>query len=114
MKPITERQIEAIEKLARATRTSVGNVEQLSSFEASKVITSLIEKMNKIRNNSYRNNYRKPLNNHNNLDVLAGLAVKILAQKSKEEEMIGKAENFKKRVVELYRVFCSARQACLA
>jgi len=57
MKPITEKQMNAIEKLAKATRTSVGDVEKLSCFEASKVITALIEKMNKNRKN---NDYMAP------------------------------------------------------
>lgn len=115
MKPITEKQIDAIEKLAKATRTSVNNLEQLSCFEASKIITALIEKANKNRkNNGYRNSERKAVNSSYKSDALAGLAVKILAQRCNVQQIVSSEDKFRKRVVELYRVFSSARQACLA
>ena len=112
MKPITEKQLNAIEKLAKATRTSVENAEGMSSFEASKVITALIEKM-KQRNSNFRNDSRKTGNDYKS-DALAGLAVKILAQRCKVDEIVSQAEKFKQRAVELYKVFDLARQACLA
>ena len=108
MKPITGRQIHAIKKLARATKTEVNNVEKLSSFEASKVIKALIEKM---KNSRQRNDVKS---NDYKSDALAGLAVKILAQRCKVGDIVGSEDRFKKRAVELYRVFSSARQACLA
>jgi len=115
MKPITDKQIDAIEKLARATRTSVNNLEQLSCFEASKIITVLIEKANKNKkNNGYRNNERKAVNSSYKSDALAGLAVKILAQRCKVEDIVGKAEKFRNRAVELFKVFDLARRECLA
>ena len=115
MKPITEKQIDAIEKLARATRTSVNNLEQLSCFEASKIITALIEKANKGRKNTgSRNDGRKAANSSYQSDALAGHAVKILAQRCNVQQIVSSEEKFRKRVVELFRVFSSARQACFA
>ena len=113
MKPITEKQLNAIEKLAKATRTSVENAEGMSSFEASTVITSLIEKMNQMKNERSSRNDSKKANDYKS-DALAGLAVKILAQRCKVEEIVSQAEKFKQRAAELYKVFDSARQACLA
>lgn len=112
MKPITEKQMNAIEKLAGITRTTITDVEKLSSFEASKVITALIEKMNTMKQR--RNNRNADTKADYKSDALAGLAVKILAQRCKVDEIIGKAEKFRERAVELYKVFDSARQACLA
>ena len=43
-KEVTEKQIEAIKNLARATKTEVNNIEKMSRGEASAVIDSLIEK----------------------------------------------------------------------
>ena len=110
MKPITEKQINAIEKLARATKTQVNNIEEMSSVEASQLITALIEKRNGTQQNSSRN-YSK--GNDYMSGALAGLAVKILAQRCKIEEIIGNEERFKQRAVELHKVLSSARQECL-
>ena len=49
MKEITEKQIEVIKKLAKATKTDIKNVEQMSRFEASKVIEGLLEKLKQMR-----------------------------------------------------------------
>ena len=82
----------------------------MSRFEASKVITALIEKMNKNKNSDRNDNK----SNSYQSEALAGLAVKILAQKCKIQDMIDSEERFKKRVSELYKVFSSAKQACFA
>ena len=104
MKSITEKQISAIRRLARAAKIEVRNVDKMSSFEASKVIEGLIRKLN----------LTKKVKRDFSSDALAGLAVKILAQRCKVEWMISKENHFKKRAADLYRVFHSARQACLA
>jgi len=120
MKPITEKQIEAIQKLARATRTGIPNIEQMSCVDASKVITALIEKMNKDRgnhgdeNDGPRNDTKKADSRDYRSDALAGLAVKILAQRCEIEEIVGDGDRFRKRAIELFKVFSQARQACLA
>lgn len=111
MKPISEKQKNAIMRLARATRTEVESIEGMSSFEASSVITALIEKMNQQKGNG--NEPRKASRNYSS-DALAGLAVKILAQRHKVDEIIKSADRFKAKTVELYKVFESARRECLA
>ena len=114
MKQITEKQIKAIQKLARITKTEIKGIERMSSAEASKIISALIEKVNQAKGGSkFQSNPRKPGNDYSS-DALAGLAVKILAQRSKVEEIINDESRFRKRVVELYKVFSSARQACFA
>jgi len=120
MKPITEKQIEAIQKLARVTKTEVGNINGMSRVDASNVITALIEKMNKDRGNpgdekdGPRNDTKKTENHDYRSDALAGLAVKILAQRCEIEEIVGDGDRFRKRAMELFKVFDSARNACLA
>ena len=47
-------------------------------------------------------------------DALAGLAVKILAQRYTLDTIVRHRQGFEKKAVELYRIFQSARQACLA
>ena len=111
MKPITEKQIGAIKRLGKATGITLNNIEQMSSFEASQVISDLIEKMKQLRGK--RNAGRKAGNDFRS-DALAGLAVKILAQRCNVQQIVSSEDKFRKRVVELYRVFSSARQACLA
>ena len=76
----------------------------MTSFEASKMIEALIAK----RNTAHRSNedYGK--------NALAGLAVKVMAQKSDIPYIIQNEEEFKRGVERLYRVFSSARQACLS
>jgi uncharacterized protein YgbK (DUF1537 family) len=114
MKQITERQIEAIEKLAKATKTEV-NVEGMSSFEASQTIEGLIEKLKEMRKqNGFIAYSRRQNSNGFSSDALAGLAVKILAQRHKVQDIISQRDNFKQRVKELYEVFSEARQGCLA
>lgn len=112
MKEITEKQINAIKNLVKTTGIEIANVEGMSSYEASQVITELIEKARQLRGN--RNAGRKPVNNSYKSDALAGLAVKILAQRCKVEDIVGKAERFRNRAVELFKVFDEARRACLA
>lgn len=109
MKPITDKQINAIEKLARVTKTEINNIEGLSSVEASKVITELAEKFQR-KHNAQRNVSQNDFVS----GALAGLAIKTVSQRCKVEEIIGNEEQFKKRVVELYQVFSEARQKCLA
>ena len=106
MKPITEKQLKAIHKLARATKTKINNVEKMSCFEASKVIEGLINRMNRMKNQGRKSGYQS--------DALAGLAVKILAQRCKVEEIVRKPEVFQSKAADLYRVFDRARQKCLA
>jgi len=112
MKEITEKQIEAIKKLARATKTEINGVEQMSSFEASKVIEGLIEKLKEMRKNN--RNYGRQRSNGYSSDALAGLAVKIVAQRHDVKTIIGQKDRFKQRVAELYSVFSEARQVCRA
>ena len=104
MKPITEKQLAAIRKLSRAAKIEVNGMEKLSSFEASKVIEGLIQKLNATK---------KPKRDFSS-DALAGLAVKILAQRSDIDDIVEEAGDFRKRVAALYKVFLTARQACLA
>jgi len=104
MKPITEKQIAAIRKLSRVAKVVINSVEKMNSFEASKVIEGLIKKLNEVK---------KPKRDFSS-DALAGLAVKILAQRCKVEWIISKEAQFKQRASDLYRVFNLARQACLA
>ena len=112
MKPITEKQINTLLKLARVTKTQVNNIKEMTSFEASKLITALIEKMNK---NKKSNDFRRDsTSNVYQSEALAGLAVKILAQRCEMQEIIGDEDRFKKKVVELYKVFSSAKKACFA
>lgn len=115
MKEISEKQKNAIYKLAKATKTEVENVEGMSGFEASKVIAALIEKMNAVKQSggSERGGSVKARNDYKS-DALAGLAVKILAQRHDVKSIIQQKDNFKQRAAELYKVFDEARQACLA
>lgn len=115
MKEISEKQKNAIYKLAGATKTEVENVEGMSSFEASKVITALIEKMNTLKQSggSDRSGGVKARSDYKS-DALAGLAVKILAQRHDVKSIIAQKDRFKQRAVELYKVFDEARHACLA
>ena len=62
MKEITEKQKNAIIKLAKTTGIEIAHVERMSSYEASQVIKELIEKANQLRGN--RNAGRKPVNNN--------------------------------------------------
>ena len=103
MNEITEKQIATIKGLSRRAKIEVKNVEGLSKFEASKVIEGLLQKVNPKQE---KKDYSR--------DALAGLAVKILAQRSEVDDMVDNARIFSDRVVALYRVFRSARQACLA
>ena len=109
MKHITEKQIAAIKNLSKAAKKEIREIEQMSSFEASEVISELIKSLK----NRSRRAGQKPAGNFGS-DALAGLAVKILAQRCKVEDILSSQEKFKKRASELYRVFNSARQACLA
>jgi hypothetical protein len=116
MKQVTEKQIEAIQNLSRATKTTVNDVDKMSSLEASQVITALIENLNAMKQKRSNANSNTSYNKAHDYksDALAGLAVKILAQRCKVDEIISKAENFKQRAAELYKVFDSARRECLA
>ena len=61
-----------------------------------------------------KNGYsRKAKGNGFQSDALAGLAVKIVAQRSDIEDVIEKEEDFRKKAADLYRVFYAARQECL-
>ena len=111
MKPITEKQKNAIIKLAGVTATHVGDLDSMSSKEASKIIDDLIKKKT---GRTPINNYKRQNNSTFSRDALAGLAVKILAQKHDIKEIISQRERFKERVVELYQIFDEARQGCLA
>ena len=115
MREISEKQKNAIEKLARATKTEVENVEEMSSFEASKVIEGLLEKLKQMRKENNFGTYSKRQNSNSfSSDALAGLAVKILAQKHDIKNIISQRQQFTERVKELYEVFSEARQACFA
>lgn len=107
MKPITDKQKVAIYRMAKSAQTKIEGVENMSSFEASKVIEGLINLLQKKRgHNAKGSNYSS--------DALAGLAVKILAQRTKVDEILAKEDTFRATAAELYRVFSSARQQCLA
>jgi len=115
MKEITEKQIEAIKKLATATETEIENVEQMSRFEASKVIEGLIEKRRTPSQNNGSRNDAKPRSNGYRSGALAGLAVKTMAQRYKRVRDIVDGEDiFTQKVVELYRAFENAKRACFA
>jgi hypothetical protein len=75
--------------------------------------TALIQKLNTQRSNGNASPNGRQTNGYST-GALAGLAVKILAQRCKTDEILGKAGEFEKKVVELYKVFNSAKQACLA
>ena len=110
MKPITERQMQVIKDLAKATKANVDNVHELTCAEASELIGSLIN-----RNRAKNANKGKDAGRADrSTDALAGLAVKILAQKSEVGHIEKNEEEFKQGVVRLYRIFFEARQACLA
>ena len=109
MKPLTDRQRVAIFRLARATKTELKNVDEMSSFEASKVIEGLLKRLEEQKKGS-----RTKQSSNYSSDALAGLAVKILAQRTDVEEIIGKEGLFRERAAKLYKVFSSARQKCLA
>lgn len=112
MKKITERQKEYIKKLAKNTETEIQNIETLSSFAASQTIKGLVKKA------KMQNGFRQQLNSvakkDYSADVLAGLAVKIVAQKSSLERIKDGGQTFRSDVVELYKAFSSARRQCLA
>jgi hypothetical protein len=116
MKEITEKQIVAIKRMARASKTEVSNIEEMSRFEASKLITALGEKLDAMKGKtptaspSSGGGQKRDFSS----EALAGLAVKIVAQKCKVSDVLQKEEGFKKTVAELYRVFSLARQGCLA
>jgi hypothetical protein len=112
MKSITEKQIVTIQKLAKAAKTEIKNVDKMSCNEASMVITALIEKVKKSDGN--RKDSSQTRNSDSRSDPLAGLAVKILAQKCHISYILHSDGEFKKRAVELYKVFISARRACFA
>ena len=113
-KEVTEKQIEAIRKLARATKIEVNNIEKMSRGEASAVIVSLIEKSREQRSSASSQPPASARRSGFQSDALAGLAVKILAQRQDVKSIIQQKQRFKERVVELYAVFSEARQACLA
>lgn len=116
MKEITEKQIVAIKRMARATKTEVGNIEEMSCFEASKVITALGEKLDAMKGRAPSASPSSGGNQQRDFSsgALAGLAVKIVAQKCRVDDVLEKEESFKKKVAQLYRVFSLARQGCLA
>lgn len=111
MKEVTEKQLGAIDRLSRATGTIVDNPEKLTRVAASEVITGLIERLKEKRGrgasapSSSRRDY--------STDALAGMAVKIVAQKCSVEDVLKSEESFKEKVAELFKVFLSARQGCL-
>jgi len=113
MKTITEKQIDAIHKMAKATKTEVKDIEQMSCFEASQMLESLIGKWKQIKERRASPASNGKARNYSS-DALAGLAVKIVAQKCKVDDVLQKEESFKKTVAQLYRVFFLARQGCLA
>jgi hypothetical protein len=116
MKEITEKQIQAIKRMARATKKDIQNIEGMSRFEASEVITALGKQLDEMRNKapspspSTGGSQRRGFSS----EALAGLAVKIVAQKCRVSDVLQKEESFKKHVVKLYRIFSLARQGCLA
>lgn len=112
MKSISEKQKVAIYKLAKIAKANIENVESMSSFEASKVIDGLIQNVNRMKGGSNRR-YSKPGMNFSS-DALAGLAVKIVAQRHDVKTIIGQRQQFRERVRQIYQVFSEARQACLA
>jgi hypothetical protein len=116
MKEITEKQIVAIKRMARATKTDVRNVEEMSRFEASKLITALGEKLDAMKGRGGSTSSPSGGNQGRSFssDALAGLAVKIVAQKCKVSDVLQKEARFKETVAQLYRVFSLARQECLA
>jgi hypothetical protein len=110
MKLITDKQKVTLYRLMKATKTNVEKVEEMSCYEASKIIEGLLKKWGEIRE---KKTSATPKRDYSS-DVLAGLAVKIVAQKTGVDEIVGQEEIFRKKVVDIYRVFSSARQECLA
>ncbi len=109
MKPITEKQMDTIQELARETKTDVSSMEDMSSWEASELITELIKK----RRTYEQAQPRKKTSRDYSSEALAGLAVKILAQKYNGKGFVERPEEFTQNAVELYNLFCAARAACL-
>jgi hypothetical protein len=115
MKEITEKQIVAIKRMARATKTDIRNVEEMSRFEASKLITALGEKLDAMKGQTPSASPAPGGDQKRDFssEALAGMAVKIVAQKCNVSDVLQKEDRFKKTVAEMYRVFSSARQGCL-
>jgi len=89
MKTITEKQINAIHKMAKATKTEIKNIEQMSCFEASQVLESLIGKWKQIKERRGSPASNGKARNYSS-EALAGLAVKIVAQKCKVDDVLKK------------------------
>lgn len=115
MREATQKQLLTIRKLAAATKTQVNDPEGLSIQEASTVISELIGKLQE-KNGKGAASSPPPSQGRESFraDALAGLAVKIVAQRSDLEKMIHEEGDFRQKVESLYRVFYLARQGCLA
>lgn len=114
MKEVTEKQIGAIMKLAHVTKTEVSDIESMSRAEASALIDSLIEKARGQKGDAAAQPRADARRSSFQSDALAGLAVKIVAQRNEVKTIIEQRDRFKERVAQLYAVFSEARQACLA
>lgn len=102
MKPITEKQKVAIERLARSLQRAVPNLDGLSSQEASRIIDELLAK--KRGGTSPAPSYAS--------DALAGLAIKMVTQHHNLLYLLDNEAAFTKQVVALHRIFVSAKKAC--
>ena len=96
----TEKQLNAIRKLARATKSSINLNKIASKQEASKIIDALIEKRN--GKSSYSNNN----NGCRDRKVAYGLATKLVFRKYQQLNVdYKKAENFWKDVDDFYKQY---------
>ena len=96
----TEKQLNAIRKLARATKSSVNLNNITSKQEASKIIDALIEKRNGKSNSNINNNELRDKR------VAYGMATKLVFRKYQQLNIdYKKAENFWKDVDDFYKQY---------
>ena len=119
MKPITEKQIRAIHKLARLTKTEVNGtqVEQMPRFQASQLITTLSEKLNGKNNgnsNGDRQSANVPNGQHASVEFNAarlGQCANLALYGRGIDYFLANREQFVKRVVEIYQLLAEAEGA---
>jgi len=93
----TEKQLDAIRKLARATKSSINLNKITSKQDASRVIDALIERLNRTRNNNANNELRDK-------KVAYGLATKLIFRKYQQLNLEF-GDDFWKEVDEFYREY---------
>ena len=106
MKPVTDNQRREIERLSRLSKTNV-DLAGLSSLEASRIITRL-------RGQVGEPDGRGRSDSASGSEALAGLAMKLIAQRGTPEWIFENEMEFRSYVVKLYHVFVRTRQACLS